>query len=129
MRAVVRPLLLLALIGVFTAWAQSEGEIFLGVNQLTFQSGSPSATTGGVDVAVTQKAAANFTCTRITIRVIDKATGMTIDTYIVNDPGESVSKSFTGIGGNKQVEVTVDAMFQSGSVYDPKHLDAVVTTR
>jgi hypothetical protein len=129
MRAIVRPLSLLALICAFVAMAQSEGEVYLGVNQLTFQTGSPSATTGGVDVAVTQKAAANFTCTRITIRVIDKATGMTIDTYIVNNPGESVSKSFTGIGGNKQVEVTVDAMFQSGAVFDPRHLGAVVTTR
>ena len=35
------------------------------VSHSTFQTGSPSATTGGVDVAVTQKAAANFTCTRI----------------------------------------------------------------
>lgn len=129
MRAAVRPLLLLALICAFTAMAQSEGDAFLGVNQLTFQSNSPTSTKGGVDVAVTQKAAPNFICTRITIRVIDDATGMTIDTYTVENPGESVSKSFIGAGNKKKVQVTVDANFQQGQTVDPKHIEAVVTTQ
>jgi len=129
MRAVVRPLLLLVLICVFTALAQSEGDASLGVNQVTFQSGSPAPTTGGVDVAVTQKAATNYTCTRITIRVIDAVTLETIDSSIFDNPGASVSKSFTGIGNNRQVQVTVDATFQYGVSFDTRHIEAVVTTR
>jgi hypothetical protein len=100
-----------------------------GVNSLAFKAGSPSARIGGVDVAVTQKAAPGYTCTRLVIRVIDNATGTALATHSVDNPGENVTKSFTDLGSNREVQVVVTATFAKGEEIDTKRIDAVVTTR
>jgi hypothetical protein len=61
--------------------------------------------------------------------VIDNTTGATIESHIVNNPGETVSKSFTGVGNNRQVQVTVDANFQFIQTVDARQIEAVLTTR
>jgi hypothetical protein len=99
-----------------------------GVNELVFATGSPAPTTGGVNVSALPKPTTGFICTKVTIRVIDNATGMTLATYSVNNPVRIVTKSFTGLGSNKEVQVTVDAIFQNGGTFDTKHIEAVVTT-
>ena len=140
MRASVRPLFLAALIcsPTVSAHAQVIGSGGSGpsiqstrsdgVNDLSFASGSPTPTTGGVNVSVAVAPTTGYSCTRITIRVIDNATGMTLDTYRVDNPGQLVTHAFTGLGGSREIEVTVDAIFQSGGLFDPKHIEAVVTT-
>jgi len=129
MRAIVRPLVLLVLIGGFTAIAHSEGDGVAGANTVNFVNGSPTPTLSGVDVAVVQKAGANYTCIRIAIQVVDPSTGETIDSFIINYPGDIVSSSFVGLGSNAQVQVIVYAVFQSGSISDTKRIEAVVTTQ
>jgi hypothetical protein len=100
-----------------------------GVNSLAFQAGSPTARIGGVDVAVTQKAAPGYTCTRIVMRVIDNATGLSLATYSVDNPGANVVKSFADLGSNREVQVVVTATFTKGEEIDTKRIEAVVTTR
>jgi hypothetical protein len=99
-----------------------------GVNNLVFSKGSPAPTTGGVNVSAQAQPTTGYVCTKITVRVIDNATGMTLDTYIVNNPVRIVTKSFTGLGSNKEIQVTVDAVFQNVDIFDAKHIEAVVTT-
>jgi hypothetical protein len=127
MRAAARAL---ALFGVLCGFATTTGaSVAPAVNSLGFATGSPAPTVGGVDVTVNQKPAPGYTCTKITIRVIDDATGQTLATQVFNNPGASVSKSFTNLANNLAVQVTVDATFQNGGTFDTKAIDAVVTTK
>jgi hypothetical protein len=100
-----------------------------GLNTLAFESGSPTAAPGGVNVAVNQKAAPGFTCTQVVIRVVDNTTGETLASHIVTNPGGSVVKSFTGLGANRVVEVQVSASFATDDAIEAKRISAVVTTR
>lgn len=131
MRLAVRPLLVF--VSLFGATAAARPEVGVpvpvGLNSVAFKGGSPSPTVGGVDVAVEPKPAAGYACTKIVIRVIDNATGATLDTHSVNNPPATVTKSFAALGSNKQVQVTVDATFTSGDLVDTKQIDAVVTTK
>lgn len=140
MRAAVRLLFFAVLMGSLTVTANAQiieptdpGQLLQpvpggGVNDLVFSKGSPSATTGGVNVSAMPTPTVGYVCTKVTVRVIDNATGMTLETYIVNNPVRVVTRSFTGLGSNKQIQVTVDAIFQSGETFDSKHIEAVVTT-
>jgi hypothetical protein len=96
---------------------------------LDFAKGSPSATTGGVDVTVTDKATTGYTCTEITIRIVRVSDNQTLDSATFSNPGASVSKSFTGLGNNVNVRIDVSATFKSGTLFDFKDLEATVTTR
>jgi hypothetical protein len=132
MRASVRPFLVLTVMCGFTAISRSEiGQPVPGggVNILEFQKGLPTPTNGGVDVSVTQRPTAGYTCTKMTIRVIDNASGQTIGTYVVDNPGGVVTKSFTGLGNSKEIQVTANATFQNGTMFDTKSIEAVVTTK
>lgn len=132
MRAAVRPFLVLMLLCGFTAISRSEiGQPVPGggVNLLAFLKGSPTPTDGGVDVAVMQRPTAGYTCTKMTVRVIDNASGQTLGTYVVDNPGGVVTKSFTALGNNKQIQVTANATFQNGTMFDTKSIEAVVTTQ
>jgi hypothetical protein len=99
------------------------------VNYLAFSKNSPAPQTGGVDVSVDQKPTTGYTCTKMVIRVIDNATGMTLGTFSVANPGPTVTNSFTGLGNNRQIQVTADATFQSGATFDPKRIMATTTTK
>jgi hypothetical protein len=125
MHAVARSLALLVVIACTPAVAEAQAVPLGGVNSLAFQTGSPTAKAGGVDVAVTQKPTAGYTCTKLVIRVIDDATGMTLAVHSVDNPGENVSKSFTGLGSNK-VQVAVSATFTAADTVDVKRISAVV---
>jgi hypothetical protein len=127
MRAAVRPLVLLVAISGFAAIAHSEGDGLAGANTINFASGSPYSSPSGIDVTVVQKAGTNYTCIRITIQLIDASTGTTIDSFIIENPGETVGKTFTGIGINAQV--SVDAVFQNGFLSDTKHIESAVIPR
>jgi hypothetical protein len=131
MRAAARSFLLLVLIAFAAAEADAQPGPGGGVNQLSFQAGSPSPTVGGVDVAVTQKATTGQKCIKMVIRVIDNASGMLLDSHAINDPPESVMKSFAGLGNNRQVQVSVTATFKvkGDDAVEAKSISAVVTTR
>jgi hypothetical protein len=129
MRAAVRPLLVFASLFALTSASQSDPAPGGGVNSLAFNKSSPTPTKGGVDVSAMQKPTVGYTCTKITIRIIDNATGDTLDTYVENNPGAVVTKSFTGLGANREVQVIVDAIFSSGNLFDPKRIEAVATTQ
>ena len=103
-----------------------------GVNQLTFQAGSPSATAGGVDVAVTQKPTAGYKCIKLVIRVIDNASRHDArHSTPSTTPAENVSKSFAGLGTNRKVQVAVSATFKikDDDAVEVKRISAIVTTR
>ena len=100
-----------------------------GVNDLSFAANSPAPAVGGVNVSVNLSPTTGFTCTRITIRAIDNATGVTLETFTMANPGGTVNKAFTGLGNNKGIMITVDALFVNGTIFDPKHIEAVVTTK
>jgi len=124
MRAAARSLVLLVVIACTPAAAVAQG----GVNLLAFQAGSPTAKAGGVDVAVTQKPTGGYTCTKLVIRLIDDATGMTLAVHSVDNPGENVSKSFTGLAASLKVQVAVSATFTAAGSVDVKRISAVVMT-
>ena len=129
MRIRVQSLLVFVFLCGFGQFAQSDPLPGGGGNYLGFSKGSPTAQTGGVDVSVDQKPTTGYTCTKITIRVIDNTTGMTLGTYTENNPGGSVSKSFTGLGSNREIQVPAAATFQSGATFDPKHIMTSLTTK
>jgi len=129
MRAAARSFLLAILILGIAPAAKAQPVPGGGVNILAFQSGSPTATAGGVDVAVTQKATAGYTCTLVVIRLIDNVTGETLDTHTVVNPPGIVIKSFTGLGANRQVQVAVSANFAMDDAVEAKRISAVVTTK
>jgi len=129
MRAAVRPLLVFVLLLSSASVSQSDNAPGGGVNSVAFNRSSPAPTSGGVDVAVTQQPTVGYTCTRVTIRVLDNATGATLASYSVENPAAGVSKSFVGLGNNKEVQVTVDAVFRNGVMFDFKSIQSVVTTK
>ena len=129
MRAAARSLALLVVIACTPAAAEAQGLPRGGINLLTFQTGSPAAKAGGVDVAVTQKPTGGYTCTKLVIRVIDDATGTTLAVHSVDNPGENVSKSFTDLGSSRKVQVAVSATFTGPDTVDVKRISAVVTTQ
>jgi hypothetical protein len=128
MRAAVRPVFLVALL-ITVAAAQSQPSPTGGYNLLNFGKGSPTPTPGGVDVVVTTKPTAGYTCTEIVIRVIRVSDGQTLDSHTVARPGATVSKPFTGLGSHVPVRVAVEATFQNGNVFDFKDIEDFVTTR
>ena len=128
MRA-VRTFLLLGLLVAVAALAQSQPAPGGGINLLNFRLGSPSPTKGGVDVTVTARPTAGYTCTEITVRVVRVSDGKTLDSCTFQNPGGMVSKSFTGLGSNVGVRVDVQATFQNGSWFDFRDRDTTVTTR
>ncbi len=131
MRALARPFLLFACLCTFTAISQSQpappGRG--GINLIQWGTGSPAPTTGGVDVTVTIQPTTGWTCTELLIRVINADTAMTLAEHTTENPGASVSKSFTGLGSNVKLRVTADATFQNGPSFDFKDLEAFVTTK
>lgn len=129
MRAVLRPLALVMLVACTAGEANAQPGPGGSVNILAFQSGSPSARSGGVDVAVTQKPGPGYKCIKLTIRIIDNATGTTLATHSIDNPPESVSKSFTDLGANKTVQVAVATTFAIGDAVEAKRLLATVTTK
>jgi len=128
MRAAVRPLLLLVVLCGLAAAALSQPNPGAEANYLGWGPNSPAAFPDGVSATAIQKAAPGYTCPGMVIRVIDDTTGKTIDTFSVENPKETVNAMFTGLGSNRKVQVTADATFQSGGTFDPKHIEAVVTT-
>jgi hypothetical protein len=128
MRA-ARPFLLLALVCAVVAVAHSQTAPGAGLNLLQFAKGSPNPAKGGVDVGVTQKPTAGFTCTEITIRVVRVSDAKTLDTHTVANPGATLHKSFSGLPGNTQVRVAVEATFKSGGKFDFRDIEARVITK
>jgi hypothetical protein len=129
MRAAARSLALLVVIACTPTAAEAQGLPRTGINLLAFQTGSPAPTAGGVDVAVTQKAAGGYTCTKLVIRVIDDATGTTLAVHSVDNPPENVNKSFADLGSSRKVQVAVSATFTGLDTVDVKRISAVVTTQ
>jgi hypothetical protein len=138
MRAAARPWIVIVLFASSTLAANAQTTISEpatqpvpggGVNDLSFAASSPAPVVGGVNVSVNLSPTVGFTCTRITIRAIDNATGATLDTFTMANPGGTVNKAFSGLGNNKGIMITVDALFVSGATFDPKHVEAVVTTK
>ena len=130
MRAALRSLALLVVAACTPAAAEAQGGLPRnGINLLAFQAGSPSPRLGGVDVAVTQKAAGGFTCTKLVIRVIDNATGATLAVHSIDNPPENVTKSFTDLGSNRLVQIAVSATFNGPDAVDVKRITAEVTTQ
>lgn len=129
MRAAARSLALLVVVACTPAAAEAQGLPRNGINLLAFQAGSPSPRAGGVEVAVTQKATGGFTCTKLVIRVIDNATGATLAVHSIDNPAENVTKSFTDLGSNRQVQVAVSATFTGPDAVDVKRITAEVTTQ
>jgi hypothetical protein len=80
-------------------------------------------------VAVIQRATTGYTCTQVTIRVIDDLTGATLATHIVNNPAGNVAHSFIGLGNNRRVQIVATAKFAKGEVIDTKSVQALVTTQ
>ena len=130
MRA-ARPLLFLSVLAGFAASVQSQpvppGRG--GINLITWNTGSPAGTPGGVNASVLIIPTVGWTCTEITIRIIDDSTNMTLGTYTVENPGMTVSNSFTGLGSKVQIRVTANATFQNGGNLDFKDLEAFVATQ
>jgi hypothetical protein len=131
MRVLVRPLCFFALVCGFAATAQSQPAALGSAesNQLYWAANSPSPTIGGVDASAIEKPTTGYTCTDVTLRVIDDQTGKTLDSYTDNNPGDTVSKSFTGLESGLRVQVTADATFKCGATFDPKFITADVTTK
>jgi hypothetical protein len=99
------------------------------LNYLGWGKDSPTPIRGGVNVVVEHKASAGFTCTQIVIRVIDEATGETLDTLTVKSPGKTVTAAFNGLGNNRKVQVTVEATFRSGGTFESALIEAVLATQ
>lgn len=129
MRTATRLFLLTGLLVAFVALAQSQPPPGGGYNLLDFAKGSPTPTKGGVDVTVMNKPTLGYTCTEITIRVIRKSDAKTLDSCTFNQPGPSVSKSFTNLANNLDVLVAVEATFENNGNFDFKDIEAYVTTK
>lgn len=129
MRVVVRSSLLIALLAVVVAAAQSQPAPGGGYNLLNFGKGTPAPTAGGVDVIVTNKPTPGYKCTEITIRVVRASDGQTLDKFTASNPGMTVNKSFNGLANNLKVRVAVEATFQNGNWFDFKDIEAFITTK
>jgi hypothetical protein len=99
------------------------------VNALAFGVGSPTPKVAGVDVTVTQKAAAGYTCSETHIRIIENSTGMLLDSHKELNPGATVTKSFANLPRNIQIQILVTANFVNGDAVDTKRVMSTVTTR
>ncbi|MBA4062260.1 MAG: hypothetical protein C0501_00875 [Isosphaera sp.] len=99
------------------------------VNSMVWGAGSPSAETGGVGVTVVLTATKGWSCTELTVRVIDDATSKTLAEDEYTDPTGTVAKTYTGLGSNVKVRVTAMSTFQSGSAFEFRDLEETVTTK
>jgi hypothetical protein len=130
MRTLVRPFLLFAALCGFAAISQSQMPAPGGqVNVFQWTKGFPTPTVGGVDTSVDIVPAAGWTCTEVTIRVIDGMTNKTLGEYTAVDPGPVVSKSFTELPNMLSVRVTGDAVLQNGGAFDFKQIQALTITK
>ena len=129
MRTLVRPLLLFAALCGFAAISQSQPAPGGQVNFFLWTMGYPTPTVGGVDTSVNVSSATGWTCTDVTLRVIDGKTNKTLGEYSVENPGAVVSKSFTGLESMISIWVTGDAVFKNGAAFDFKQLETLTTTK
>jgi hypothetical protein len=123
MRRTVCPFLLFAALCWLTAVAQSQPAPGGGYNFVLWSAGSPSYIKDGVNVAVDLKPTTGFTCTEVTLRVIEKSTGKTLGEYNKLDPGKTAAKAFTGIPTNVELRITANATFQNGAAFDFKSIE------
>ena len=90
-----RPLVLFALLGLFTASVQSQPAPGTGgINLFVWDLGSPVGTTGGVDTAVVITPTTGWSCSNVTIRCIDDATNKTSSIGPVTSTGPPMSPCF-----------------------------------
>jgi hypothetical protein len=129
MRTLVRPFLLFAALCGFAAISQSQPAPGGQVNFFLWTMNFPAATVGGVDTSVDITPATGWTCTDVTIRVIDGKTNKTLGEYNVANPGAVVAKSFTGLGNMLPVRVTADAVFKNGANLDFRPLETNLITK
>ncbi len=130
----LRPIVLFVFLCGLTASTQSQvvepiSGTGTGYNIFLWAAGSPVGTIGGVDASVTITPTTGWVCTSVTLRVIDDTTNKTLGEYTVENPGMTVSKSFTGFDSNLAVRVTGNVTFQNGAMFDFKDLEAYVTTK
>jgi hypothetical protein len=123
MRVLVRPFLLFATLCGFTALSQSQPAPGGGYNFVLWSGGSPSWAKNGVNVSVDLRPTVGYTCTEVTLRVIEKNTGKTLGEYGKLKPGNATSKAFTGIPTNVELRITADATFQNGGSFDFKSIE------
>jgi hypothetical protein len=123
MRRTVCPLLLFAALCWIAASAQSQPAPGGGYNFVLWSAGSPSVIKDGVNVSVDLKPTTGYTCTEVTLRVIEKSTGKTLGEYEKLDPGKVASKAFTGIPANVELRITAEATFQNGGAFDFKSIE------
>jgi hypothetical protein len=142
MRRLIRPLALVVLLASLTASLQSQDDSsgdptstssgnptgLAGFNQLNFAANSPTPTQGGVDVSLTIQPNTGFTCTSVTIAVVDANTLQTLATATIPNPGATVTQSFTGLGSGVAVTIDVTSVFQNGNQFDTPYLEGAVTT-
>jgi len=135
MRTLFRPVVFFALLAIFAAVVQSQegngtgGESDgPGTNFLLFSPGSPSATTGGVNVSISIQPTTGYTCTSVTISAVNQS-GTTLATATIKNPGETATQNFTGLGSNVNVTIVVNSVFQNGGQFDYPYLEANVTTK
>lgn len=127
--AVLRPLVFIGLLlGVCSA-AHSQPVPGGGVNFAYFNPGSPTPTVGGVDVSVFLKPTLGWKCNSAEIVVIENASGKTLDSKEILNPGNPTNVSFTKLDSKLEVQVAVTATFQCGILLEVKFFDAVVTTK
>jgi hypothetical protein len=128
MRRLARPVMVFALLCAFT-YSQSRAAA-PPINTLVWTKGFPKALVGGVDVSVDLGPAAGWSCTNVTMLVVDDATGKAVDDYDQDDPpGLVVAHTFTGIKRSLKVRVSVDATFSDGNNFDVKQIQTYVTTK
>ncbi|HVL11698.1 MAG TPA: hypothetical protein VM529_03985 [Gemmata sp.] len=99
------------------------------INTLVWTKGSPASKVGGVDVSVDMGPAAGWTCTDLTLRVIDTTTNKTLDSFNQANPRKVAATSFAGLPKQLRVRVTADAVFQNGALFDVRQIESYVTTK
>jgi hypothetical protein len=132
MRVLVRPFVLLALLIAFAAVGQSQQSVQVtapgGTNTLLFTTGMPQPVSGGVIVGVSIQTTTGFTCTSVTISIVDQNSN-TLATLTIQNPGETVTQTFSNLGSNVPIQVIVNAVFQNGSEFDYPYLEGSVVTQ
>jgi hypothetical protein len=139
MRTLARPLVLFAIISTITTIVQSQDEggtgtggvgPFPGTNFLLFTQGYPVAITGGVSVGLTIQPTTGYTCTSVTISIVDANTSQTLASITLQNPGSGqLIQNFYGLGSGVAVQVVVNSVFQCGAQFDFPYLEADVTTK
>ena len=133
MRVLLRPFVLLVLLIAFTAAAQSQqstvgvGSPGGGANIILFAAGMPQPISGGVNVGVSVQPTTGYTCTSVTISIVDQYSN-TLASITVQNPGATVTQTFTNLGCNIPVQVVVNSVFQNGTQFDYPYLETDVTT-